>query len=174
MGDIQLPGKVKLFCGAIYRDGFDPVPVLQKAEKTWGKTDYASKAIPFTYTDYYNEEMGTPLRRIFWSFESLIDREKIVDIKRESNDLENMYATNGKRIVNLDPGYMTLGQLILATTKDREHRIYLGNGIFAEVTLWYSQKRFQSFPWSYRDYASDEYNTILLDIRKILQKQLKQ
>jgi hypothetical protein len=91
------------------------------------------------------------------SYEQLIPREDMVAIKRWTNEVESETALNGKRRVNLDPGYMTLGQFFLATTKDQRHRVYVGDGIFVEPTLFFENGLFQPFPWTYRDYRSDEY-----------------
>ena len=174
MGNINNPSKVKFFCGLIYNKEFNIKGFKNVLEKLWGKMDIVSDPIPFTYTEYYNEEMGVPLFRILLSFEELVDREILAQRKIESNEIENNFLINGKRQLNIDPGYFTLGQLILASTKDRDQRIYIGNGIFAEVTLRYSKNKFHAYPWTYRDYASPEYEPILLSIRNKLYAQTKQ
>lgn len=173
MGDIVYPPGVKLICGLLYTPATKLDEVRAVLEERWGKIEDVSAPLPFVYTDYYDREMGTPIYRRFLSFAELVDRERLVACKLESNDVEKQFEAKGKRTVNIDPGYLTLGQLILVTTKDREHRVYLGKGIFAEVTLWYSQKTFQTFPWTYRDYATSEYHEILLRFRKAYRRQLR-
>lgn len=113
--------------------------------------------IPFTWTHYYADEVGPTPWRGFVSYETLIPRESLVAIKRWTNDLEAEFAVEGKRPVNLDPGYMTLGQFFLATTKDQRHRVYVGDGIFVEGTLYYEAGAWKPFPWTYPDYRSEEY-----------------
>lgn len=173
MGKINIPPLVKFFCGLIFREDFDFASLKTLIQPLWGKIDFESEKIPFTFTNYYTAEMGQPLFRVFWSFEHLIERELLIERKLKSNEIEMSYASNGKRPVNIDPGYLTLGQLILASTKDNEQRIYLGQGIFAEVTLRYSAGKFHPYPWTYRDYASPEYHLLFLKMREMLYMQMK-
>ncbi len=174
MGKTALPQKVKFFCGVIYNARFDVVSLRRTIEERWGRIDIASSPIPFIYTDYYTAEMGAPLLRELWSFDALIDRDILIERKTESNAIEESYLIAGNRPVNLDPGYFTLGQFILASTKDRDQRIYLGQGIYAEVTLRYSKNKFHTYPWSYRDYASPEYEPFLLQMRNRLYEQVQE
>ena len=123
--------------------------------------------IPFTWTRYYSDELGDPPWRAFVTYEDLIDREALVDIKHFTNDLEQELApwTSGVRKINLDPGYMTLGQFFLATTKDQRHRVYIRDGIFVEPTLYFQDGDFFPFEWTYRDYRSEEYRAYFLAAR---------
>jgi len=117
--------------------------------------------------------MGKPIFRTFLSFARLIQPEDLVEIKLTTNQIEEELACEGKRRVNLDPGYMQLGKFVLATTKDQMHRLYIGKGIYEEVTLHYQKKSWQPWSWTYPDYASDQYREILLAIRMIYYEQLK-
>ena len=143
----------------------------------FGPLDYASAPIPFTFTHYYDAEFGEALERRFLSFERLIDPAELAAIKVYTNDLEERLGENKRgrlqRRINLDPGYLSLGKLVLATTKDHAHRIYLGQGIFAEVTLSYRGGRFQAWPWTYPDYQSEAYRAVLREVRAIYAGQLK-
>jgi len=143
----------------------------------YGPVDYASAPIPFAYTHYYDAEFGEELERRFLAFERLIDPSELATIKVFTNDLEERLGETIKgtiqRRINLDPGYLSLGKLVLATTKDHAHRIYLGQGIFAEVTLSYRGGRFQSWPWTYPDYQSEAYRAVLREVRAIYAAQLK-
>jgi hypothetical protein len=174
MGTITEPLPVKFFCGAMYTGLRSIEEIRDLLTGHWGPIDFVSGPLPFNYTDYYNDEMGVPIFKVFFSFRELMPREELVDKKLQSNSLEELFKCSGKRQVNLDPGYLTLGQLFLASTKDHEQRVYLGRGIFAEVTLKYSQKSYHVFPWTYRDYATEEYQKIFLEMRTLYQRQLKE
>jgi len=142
------------------------------AEK-FGPIDYRSGAIPFTFTDYYEQEMGANLIRLFISFKQLVAPDQLSTIKIETNRLEKEFLEAGKRKVNLDPGLLSLGKLILASTKDNAQRIPLADGIFGEITLIYRRKGYSALPWTYRDYQSEAYHRILLEIRSRYKQQLQ-
>ena len=129
-----------------------------------------SQPLPWEYSDYYKEELGWPIRRRFLFFRNMINRESLSDIKLATSEIEERLSTGGKRNINLDPGYLTPYNMILASTKNYSHRIYIGKGIFAEVTLVYKDKdrRYQPHLFTYRDYASDAYAEIFSRARKLL------
>ena len=130
-------------------------------------------------SDYYTAEMGDIIDRVFFSFERLIEADHLADIKRQTNELEEELrgglpqSEAVKRPVNLDPGYIEHAKVILASTKNFYHRIYLGRGIFGEVTMHFRNNTFQFFPWTYPDYQSREYQEFFLRIRHIYRAQLK-
>jgi len=163
-------GEVKLIIGLLGRQ-----EALGRAEaelrRRFGKTDFESAALPFTWTDYYTPEMGPGLRRKFLSFRRLIRPERLASIKLAAMKLEAELSVDGKRTVNLDPGYLDLGKLVLATRKDQAHRIALGRGVFAEVTLRFRRGRFEPWEWTYPDYRSPEYAAIFAQIRSIYKQQ---
>ena len=138
----------------------------------YGPVDYVSATLPFAHTDYYEGEFGAELRRRFLAFEQLIDPGQLAEIKITTNALEAELSTGDRRSINLDPGYLSLAKLVLATTKNREHRIYLARGIYAEVTLSYRNKNFGAWPWTYPDYCSEAYLGIMRDIRALYKHQL--
>jgi len=154
---------------------------IQKVEKRLtehlGPIDYLSEGIPFTFTSYYNREMGDHITRYFISFKQLTPPEQLSAHKLLTNQLEEEFINDddpeGNRKVNLDPGLLSLGKLILASTKDNAQRIPLSDGIFAEITLIYRRKGYTSLPWTYRDYQSEAYQHILLTIRSLYKAQLK-
>ena len=168
MGKAKKPKKVTLVIGMLSKDK----KLFDKAEeffiKDFGPIDYRSPALLFKYTDYYEREMGAGLKRVFISFKKLISPEKISKIKLLANSVEEKLAKNNKRRINLDPGYVSDAKLILATTKDYCHRIYLTNGIYAEVTLKWRRDGFEPFEWTYPDYQSREYIDIFNTLRKRL------
>lgn len=174
MGRIDTPQPVKLICPVIYTSSQSRENILSILEYNFGKIDYVSSDTVFDYTDYYNDEMGENLKRFFAGFEPLIDPEDIVDMKIRTNQLEQKWSCpeTGARRVNIDPGYIESSKLILASTKNFSHRIYLRKGIYAEVTLIYQNKGFIDLPWTYPDYRTEWYKQVFLKIRAIYQKQL--
>ncbi len=144
---------VKLLMSAIYSDRDVFKKVLEVLSGNYGDIDFISAETPFNYTEYYAEEMGTPLLRRYIFFYTLIRPESLPDIKLSVNDVENSFSIDGNRRVNIDPGYISKAHLILATGKGYSHRPYLRDGIYADLTLVYSGKSFHSLPWTYPDYA---------------------
>jgi hypothetical protein len=135
----------------------------------YGPVVLQSPVFDFVETQYYEAEMGADLRKQFFAFERLIDPALLVDIKLDTNRLECEYAAKlgaaVPRPLNLDPGYLNLGKWVLATTKDQAHRLYLGRGIFAEVTLSYSHGEWRPWPWTYPNYRRDDYRVFFADAR---------
>lgn len=145
----------------------------ERLEKEFGPVDYRSAALDFSWTHYYDGEMGDGIKRWFYSFDRLISPVDLPRIKILTNELEVKWAESGNRKVNLDPGMIDLNRLILATTKNVGHRIPLTDGIYAEVTLLYMRKNFHSLPWTYPDYQSPEYIEIMKKIRTLYREKLK-
>ncbi|MFA4888202.1 MAG: DUF4416 family protein [Candidatus Omnitrophota bacterium] len=173
MGRITLPPPAKLIIGFIFqnKDSYDKA--LLPLEKKFGSIDFQSPILGFNYTDYYKEEFGDGLNKKFISFKKLIPAQQLPQIKIFANKLEEKFSFGGKRLVNIDPGCLTLAKLVLATTKDYAHRIYLGKGIFAEVTLFYEKNSFEPGKWTYRDYQTKDYKQIFNQIRDIYAQQIK-
>jgi hypothetical protein len=148
--------------------------VLEKLQIFFGKLDYQSPLFRFDRTRYYEEEMGPWLWRRFVAFDSLVGRDVLADIKLTTNNIEKQFLdTDGNRTVNLDPGLVSLENIILASGKNFTHRIYLGKGVFGEVTLLFQNKRFMTLPWTYPDYASDQIVAVLSEIRRLYSEALK-
>ncbi|MFQ6000217.1 MAG: DUF4416 family protein, partial [Anaerolineae bacterium] len=164
---------VKLVVGMI--SGRKPLFDAAQRELTarFGPLDYESILMPWEFTDYYSRELGENLGRKFLSFERLIDPARLAEIKSFTNQLEGKFSEGGARRINLDPGYLDSAKLVLATTKNRDHRIYIGQGIFAEVTLHFRGKSFRAWEWTYPDYATPEYIAIFNEIRALYWEQLK-
>ena len=139
----------------------------------FGRILLKSDIFEFTESSYYDEEMGKPIYRVFFGFDRLIDMESIVEIKLQGNFIEKRhFSENGKRMVNIDPGYLTLAKVVLATTKNFQHRLYLGNGIYAEVTLRWRKGTFSDWEWTYRDYRRDESIRFFNELRDIYRKKI--
>jgi len=185
MGKVKQPLPVKLIVGMISGEEnlFDEVE--KELSQKFGPLDFKSPVLSFYYTDHYEKEMGTGLKRKFISFQNLIDPAKIVEIKLFTNQLEenflyhsnqlkeNSSSNSTHRRINLDPGYLTLSKLVLATTKNFQHRIYLRKGIYAEITLKFKKGRsFEPWEWTYPDYKSKEYLNIFNHLREIYNRQI--
>ena len=148
--------------------------IIKKLEKEFGPIEAASPVLDFPYTDYYDSEMGKRPVRYLLLFEDLVDPSDLADIKTKTNQIETTFAdADGNRRVNLDPGTLSLANFILATCKDRSHRIPLKDGIYGETTLIYQDHDFQVLPWTYADYRSDDIRAILRNFRDAYRKKLK-
>ena len=167
MGNISTPEPCVLFLGAIALD-WEPVQDAVsrlgdgcgEVAGRWGPMDFS----PFT--DYYHEEMGEPLFRWFLSFQGLKDPGILARIKTRTNQVETELSANGARRVNLDPGLLDRSKVVLASTKDHAHRIYIGQGIYAEVTLGFAHGAWHPMPWTYPDYRTEEYLAVFEEMRK--------
>ena len=147
--------------------------------KHYGPFDHQSDVLPWNATNYYRDEMGEGLLRKFFFFRELLNPEELAKIKLFTNALEQKFASRGentfRRTINLDPGYLTEAKVVLATTKDYSHRIYIGSGIYAEVTLKYSIRDMQFVPceYTYVDYQTNEYRVLFGTARELLRSALR-
>lgn len=139
--------------------------LIKVLTQNFGPVFKISSTIDFSFTDYYNDEMSGRPVRYFIMFNNLVDPSTLADIKTKTNEIELLFADNHGRRVNLDPGILSLASFILATCKDRSHRIPLKNGIYGETTLIFQDHDFQRLPWTYADYSCDEVKEILRDFR---------
>ncbi len=177
MGAIRKPPPAKLFVAMlISQDAREKIVYIDnKLTNEFGEIDITSELWPFDCTEYYTDEMGQNLIRRIVSISGIIDPSEIVQIKLKTNLLEeeitnHIRNNNSGRAVNLDAGYLTLGQIVLATTKSYSHRIYLREGIWAEVTLYYNKGKYVPWPWTYPDYASGQYDDFFIQMREKLKK----
>jgi hypothetical protein len=174
MGVVQYPCQVKLFCGLLIAPGICQDDVETTLQEQFGAIVLRSQAVPFAQTSYYAREMGEGLTRLYLAFEPLINMPELVAVKHTTNRLESRWATEaGQRRVNVDPGYVDLGKVVLATTKNHAHRLYIGAGIYAEVTLRYQHKRFQPWAWTYPDYQLPLALSFFQQLRQLYQAQLR-
>jgi hypothetical protein len=164
---------VKLIIPALFADRTLVAGVRELIEQTYGKLDLETAPVLWNHTEYYAAEMGPELYRVFFIPSGLIDRRLLPSIKNQTVDWESKYAVENKRRINIDPGYMSEGPFILASTKNYFHRIYLDQGVFAEVTLYYMHNEYHNLPWTYPDYATPEYKLILKKIREWYRKELE-
>jgi len=175
MGRIVEPAAAKLICGIITARPELLGDLAERLAVRFGPVDAASGIWPFDFTDYYAREMGSPLVRQFLAFERLVDQGRLAEAKLFTNGLEGIFsAESGGRCANLDPGYVTAQKLVLATTKDAPHRIYIAGGIYAEITLRVSKGAFEPCPWTYPDYRTERYRGFFDEVRRRLVEQTRQ
>jgi hypothetical protein len=172
MGAIHEPSPVLLIVAASSRYVAALDWAIEQLTNKFGPVNLASDAFDFIETDYYTPTMGADLKKQFLAFERLIDGAALADIKRQTNHWEAEYAALGRhpepRPLNLDPGYITPAKLVLSSTKDHAHRIYLRDGIFAEVTLAYRGGHWQPLEWTYPDYRRADYQSFFTHCRELL------
>ena len=169
------PRPVKLIMSLLAAEKNLIADAAAELAKVYGSIDFMSRCMPFTTTDYYREEMGENLIRRFIAFEDLSPPEQLPDIKRHTDGLEGHFTNNaGGRRVNIDPGYISLEHLILATNKKYTHRPYLRSGVYADLTLIYRKGSFRPLEWTYPDYASAEIIEVLNRIRERYHQQIQE
>lgn len=172
MAELREPQPVKLLIGVLYLKEEDLAWARGKLEEAFGSIDYASLPCPFGVTDYYEKEMGPDLKRIFFSFQHLINPGELASIKLQTNRIEEKLACEGKRRVNLDPGYMDYYKIVLASGKPSGQKIYLGQGIYADPALYYD-RGWKPYDWGFPDFRQGEYNEILTTIRNLYKNQCR-
>lgn len=173
MAEPKPPLPVKLVIAALYSDENLLHAGRDRLIQQFGPVDLISPPFPFTLTNYYVPEMGAPITRRFYGFEQLISPGDLARIKLATNTFENELSRNGKRLVNLDPGYLDPDKLVLASGKYNGQKIYLAEGIWADLTLHYEKGHFTAYPWSFADFRSGAYEKIFLQLREIYKAQLK-
>jgi hypothetical protein len=176
MGQIRPHYPVVLLLAAFSRHESALDWACQQASRRWGPIQLASDVFAFDNTGYYETTMGTGLKKVLFAFRDRVDPAMLVEAKLQTNEWEQQYRQQHgeaeSRPLNLDPGYVTEAKLVLATTKDRDHRIYLAQGIYAEVTLYYQRDRgWQSRDWTYPDYRSAACHEFLTRCRNYLREQ---
>jgi hypothetical protein len=167
------PKPAKLVISIFMHDKPLFLEAARSLSKSFGSVDVVSSWFPFDQTDYYAPEMGAPLFRRFIGFDALIQQDALADIKCLTNDLEGQFSKKGKRLINIDPGYMVPERFVLATGKNYAHRIYLKAGIYADLTLIYRKGCFCPMDWTYPDYAGEPILSLLRSIRDKYMHQLR-
>jgi hypothetical protein len=144
----------------------------RRAVEAWGPIALESPRFAFSETEYYGPTMGADLGKVFFAFQQPVDPANLVEIKLETNRWEEAYTALAKhpepRPLNLDPGYLTLAKLVLASTKDYAHRIYLSRGIYAEITLQYKHRRWLPHDYTFPDYRRPDYHRFFSECRDLL------
>ncbi len=164
---------VKLIAAILYRKEEEYKQLRPYLTDTFSAVDYQGKFLPFVETDYYESEMGKGLVRGMISFEQLVHPECLARVKHQARDLENRFSIHDNRSVNIDIGYMDMFKVVLASFKGRSNKIYLSDGVWADMILHYESGVYKSFMWGFPDFKSGIYNADLMEIRSIYKKQLK-
>lgn len=173
MGIAKTHSGVKLFYAILFNDESTLFKAKEKLILSHGDIDLESPVFRFDYTSYYEREMGKEIKRIFYCFKNLIKPDELADIKIRSNEAELSFSDeNRQRTINLDPGYMTLAKIVLASAKDNIQRIYIKNGIYEEITLYYKNDTFNAFDWTFPDYR-ESYIPFFNSMRNRCKSQLK-
>lgn len=176
MANIKYPGRVRFITGILAANEECLQLAINEIESMWGKADIRFGPIPFTYSKYYKDEAGGDILRAFLGFADEIPREKLIEWKLAANELEKTLAKKLdcglSRPVNIDPGYIAPEKLVLASCKNFAHRIYLGEGVFAEVTLLYKAGKFTTLDWTFPDYGCGDYYPFFYQVRDSLMKEI--
>lgn len=174
MSILKEPKPVYLFTAIIYKPDADLNDCIKALRNELGETDFESPVLTFKGTSYYESEMGKELKRKIITFKKLIAREKIREIKIFTAALEEKFSESGKRTINIDPGYIAQEHVILATGKGFAHRPYLGDGVYAELTLIYRDNEFTTLEWTYPDYGGTEMRGLFQGLRRKYEATLDQ
>jgi hypothetical protein len=147
--------------------------LCEALEKAFGPIEYKGEALPFDFTDYYREEFGPGLHRAFWAFRGVDGPERLPDLKRAASALEALWMKGGKRAYNLDMGYMDPDKVVLGSFKRGPCKLYLKDGVYADLLLRYSRGCFEPMPWAFTDFKDGRYQKSLLVIREKLKSDLR-
>jgi hypothetical protein len=173
MGRLKAYPSVKYFTALTFGPEVNSKTIFDKLQNIFSEIDSHSPIFLFDdFTRYYEKEMGLKLKKQIISFLELQPAEHLPDVKVATNEIEEKFRTNRGRAVNIDPGYLSAAKMILATTKDYDHRIYLGQGIFGDVHLRYRRGKFQFNDWTYPDYRQEQILTYFDRLRKTYLKQI--
>lgn len=173
MGQVKIPVDVKLFIAVTFSDLELYKRIKFMLEENFGPVEIVSAIFDFDYTQYYYKEMGGDLKKQILGFVNLIAPETLPDIKIKTNSIEDQFKIDGNRTINIDPGYLSAANVILATTKNFDHRIYLGKGIFGDVHLRYRGNKFFFNDWTYPDYRGKLAIEFLVRLRRIYMKKFE-
>ena len=170
MGSPRKPGRALLFAGLLFSKEEYRIKAMELLEEKFGEAVMECPPIPWDFSDYYREELGEPISRRFVFFKNLIEKDTLSSVKLITNEIERELSSGGKRTVNIDPGYLTLAKVVLASTKNYSHRLYLRDGIYAEVTMMYQKQKGRFVPHvnTYRDYTDERYQRFFLTARTLL------
>ncbi|MGB9715001.1 MAG: DUF4416 family protein [Thermodesulfovibrionales bacterium] len=174
MGRTRNPDPVLLFISTLYSNNDTFYRSKEILEKNFGDVLFISPSLTWEYSTYYKDEIGWPLYRQLIFFQKLIDPGVLADVKLRTNEIELSLSLEGKRSINLDPGYLTLSKVVLASTKNYAHRIYLGKGIYGEVTLIYKKSMYKPHLFTYKDYQDKTHIDIFMKAREMLKNKFKE
>ena len=168
MGAVFEFEKEKLILGVIYHEKAILDQAMEILTREFGEIEDCSEEFSFSgeFSTYYDEEIGGEGLRRIYSFKELVDPSRQAEIKCFTNSVEAKFAVDGMRKINLDPGFINHGRLMLPTTKETGFRVPLSDGIYTELTLFWARGGWQKFPWTYRDYQSERVQGFITQVRK--------
>lgn len=172
MGRPSEPKPVKLFFAVLFSDDTKIKEAERILKNEFGEFDFISEVFQFRETDYYKDEMGDDIKRVFFSVQNLMPPDKIVYVKKRTAEIETSLSVEGKRKVNIDPGYIDFNKVVLATYKGGGCKVYIVEGVWIDIILRYEKGKFHSFPWTFPDFARGMYSDVLLNMRNSYKKQL--
>lgn len=173
MSTPRLPEKAALIAALMLSRDLDRNGPLERLKQKYGPVAILSDPFEFEFTSYYDKEMGEGIIRCFCVFENLVEQDSLTQTKLNTNEIEKEFLHNGNRSVNIDPGLLTANRLVLATGKQAPHRIYLGQKIFADLTLLYESGHFIPMKWTYPDYQAIQTLDFLNEARKYYLNKIK-
>ena len=173
MGQIREPENVCLICAITFKKVDELEKAIDFLTEKYGNIMLKSPVYNFDHTNYYQQEMGSGLEKVFLAFNKLIHPKDLPEIKLYTNEIEQQFLTDGKRQINLDPGYVEAPKLVLATTKNYEHRIYLDKNIYGDVQLRLRKDGIQTNPWTYPDYKEKIVLEFFEKVKSLYMKKLR-
>ncbi len=174
MANKGAPELVKAFVAVLGSDDQQMKAAAEALTGVWGPLDLRSQVFPFAHTDYYEAEMGADLRRQFFAFERLVDPGQLPELKEQAALLEDQLASDGRRPVNLDPGYLDYNKVVLASYKAGGQKIYMRDGVYADMVLLYERGQFNPFIWTFPDFVGPDYAPVLTELRRLYRRQRRQ
>lgn len=176
MGTVYQFEKEKLIIGVIYHDVAVFNEAIKRLTDEFGEIDFVCEEFSFSgeFSNYYDDELGGEGLRRIYSFKELVEPDRQAEIKKFTNSLESEFSKDGKRLINLDPGFINHGRLMLATTKEAGFRIPLSDGIYTELTLFWARGGWHKLPWTYRDYQSERVQSFITTVRAEYLRQRKE
>ncbi len=173
MGQIVKPGPVKLIAGLMWNTEATLEEILEKLS-VFGVVESRTETFDFNFTEYYLSESGSNLKKIYLTFRDLVGIDDIPELKLKANVFEEAnYTREGKRFVNFDPGYISEAKLVMATTKNLPHRVYIGQNLFADLQLIYKKPTFRTIPWTFADIKQEAVIAFFNGVRDVYMKELK-
>ena len=168
MGAVYEFEKEKLIIGVIYHEKEILDSAMEILVREFGEVEAVSEEFSFSgeFSTYYDDEIGGEGFRRIYSFKDTVDPARQANIKLRTNEIEAEFAVDGRRRINLDPGFINHGRLLLATTKATGFRIPLKDGIYTELTLFWARGGWQKLPWTYRDYQSERVQKFITEVRR--------